>query len=214
MGLAVSGEDESVVMSLINGILSHGIDGIGFLSSSESLAREYTSDPGYLDTQARVDALIRWESAKNFGTGFATGLGGLVVLPLTIPAGMYASWVVQARLAGAVAHLHGYSTSEERVRTLVLLAILGDAGKEVLKDFGVKLGNKLAAKAVEKIPGRVFIEINRAIGFRLITKGGEKGLINVMKLVPIVGGPVSGTFDAFACQAVGRTADAIFSGRL
>jgi hypothetical protein len=202
--------DEGVVMRVINGILSQGIDGLGPFSSSEVLASQFSGDAGYADTQARVDAMIRWESAKNFGTGFLSGLGGLITLPVTIPMSLYASWIVQARLAGAIAHLHGYSTRDERVRTLILLSLIGDAGKELMKEFGVKLGNKMAMKALEAVPGRLFIEINKRVGFRLITKAGEKGLINVLKMVPLAGGVVGGSIDAVGCRTVGRTADSIF----
>ncbi len=202
--------DEGVVMKLVKGILSHGVDGLGPMASSEELANEYRNDRSYSSTDDRVDALIRWESSKNFGTGFVSGLGGLVTLPVAIPASMYANWFVQARLAGSVASLFGYSTSEERVRTFILLSLIGDAGREVVKNAGVQLGNKVAMKALNAVPGKVLIEINKKVGFRLITKAGEKGIVNLTKLVPVVGGLVGGTVDGLACAGVGKTAKGIF----
>lgn len=203
--------DESTAMRVVKSILDAGVDGLGPLSSSEELAHEFEYDDSYSDVNARVNAMIRWESTKNFGTGLITGLGGFATMPITVPASMTASWIVQARLAGAIAHLHGYSTKSERVRTMVLLSLLGDAGKEVVKDVGIKIGNKMASKALDKIPGKLFIEINKKVGFRLITKAGKTGVINMVKLVPAAGGIVSGTIDAAACAAVGKTAHALFS---
>jgi hypothetical protein len=207
----MSTPDEGVVMQLVKGVLSHGVDGLGPMSSSTELADEYKGDSSYANLEERVDACIRWEAAKNFGTGFVTGLGGLITLPVTIPASMYAAWFVQARLAGAVANLYGYSTQEERVRTFILLSLIGDAGREVLKQAGVQLGNKVAMKAVQAIPGRVLIEINKKVGFRLITKAGEKGIVNIAKAIPIAGGLVGGSIDGAACMGVGKTAKSIFA---
>lgn len=204
-------DDSSVVVRLVEKVLEHGVDGLGPLSSSEELARQYRDDPSYRDLDHRIDAMIRWESAKNFGTGFATCVGGLITLPVAIPASMYAAWFVQARLAGAVACLYGYPTSDERVRTMILLCLIGDAGREALKGAGVQLGNKVATKAVEQIPGKVLIEINKKVGFRLITKAGEKGIVNVMKIVPVVGGVVGGGVDAASCAAVGKAARYLFA---
>ena len=59
-------------------LLEQGIRGIGPLSSAESLAAEYLGDAKYRDDDARVAALIKWETAKNFTTGFVTGLGGFI----------------------------------------------------------------------------------------------------------------------------------------
>lgn len=56
----------------------------------------------------------------------------------------------------------------------------------------------------------MFIEIHKKVGFRLITKAGEKGIINMVKLVPLAGGLVSGTVDAASCMAVGKTAKHLF----
>lgn len=203
-------QPDGVVMKVVNGILDHGVDGLGPLCGSDKLAQEYLLDEGYSDTAARVEALIRWEASKNFGSGFLTGLGGLVTLPASVPASLYASWFIQARLAGAIAVLHGHPTTEDRVRTLILLSLLGDAGKEILKDVGVKVANRVAMNAVKAIPGKVLIEINKKVGFRLITKAGEKGIINLTKAVPVVGGVVGGTIDAAGCVTAGRAADAIF----
>lgn len=207
----MSKPDEGIVMRLVQGVLSHGVDGLGPMSSSVELAEEYRRDSSYAGLDARVDACIRWEVAKNCGTGFVTGLGGLITLPVTIPASMYTAWFVQARLAGAIANLYGYSTQEERVRTFILLSLIGDAGREVMKQAGVQLGNKVAMKAVQAIPGKVLIEINKKIGFRLITKAGEKGIVNVAKLVPLAGGVVGGAVDGATCMGVGKTAKGIFA---
>ena len=198
-------------LDLVNAILDAGINGLGPLKSASELADEYLSDSSYPDNDARINALINWETSKNFTSGFLTGLGGLLTLPVAVPAGLGASWVMQARMVGAIAKIQGHDTKEERVRTLALLAIVGDAGKEVVKQAGVQVGNKLGMKALKAVPGRLLIKINKLVGFRLLTKAGTKGVINLIKVVPVAGGLVGGTVDAFVCRKVGALAREMFA---
>lgn len=48
-------------------------------------------DASFADDDARVMAPIRSHTLMNFGTGFITGVGGLITLPVAIPAAMTAS---------------------------------------------------------------------------------------------------------------------------
>jgi len=201
---------DSGAMKIVKWVASKGISGIPPLSSATDLALEYKIDEGYENDDERVDSLINWETTKNFTSGFITGLGGVVTMPVSIPSAFGASWVIQARMSGAIAHLYGHDLEEDRVRTFVLLSLLGDAGKEVVKSAGIKFGRKLTEAVIKKVSGKSLIEINKRIGFRLITKAGETGVVNLTKFVPVVGGVVGGTFDALACRAVGRTAKSLF----
>jgi uncharacterized protein (DUF697 family) len=198
-------------IALVREILDRGLEGVPPLISSEALAAEYSADGSYATTRQRIAALIRWEATKNFATGFATGVGGLATLPVAIPAALLASWALQARLAGAIAALHGHSIKEDRVRSLVLLAILGDAAKDVVKEVGVKVGTRLTANAIKAVPGRVLFQINRLVGMRLLTKAGQRSVVSLAKAIPFAGGVVGGSFDAAGCVAVGKVADGLFA---
>jgi len=208
--MAKKAPDESKALQLVNWITEKAINGVPPLSSAENLATEYLIDASYASNAARVDSLINWETAKNFTSGFITGLGGLLTLPVAVPAALGASWVIQARMAGAIAQICGRDLTEDRVRTLVLLSLAGDSGKEVLKRAGITVTSKLTQKAIQRIPGRILIEINKRVGFRLLTKAGEKGIVNLMKVVPVVGGVVGGVFDAVTCRTVGYAAKRLF----
>jgi len=201
---------DSMASNFATWIINNAIKGIPPLSGCKSLAQEYLLDKSYADNDDRVSSLINWETAKNFTIGFITGLGGLITLPISISASLGASWILQARICGAIACIYGHSIDEDRVRTLTLLCLIGDCAKEVLKNFGIKIGEKIMQKALAKIPGKILIEINKQVGFRLITKAGEKGLINISKTIPLVAAPVSGAFDAYTCRIVGNTARSMF----
>jgi hypothetical protein len=191
-------------------LLEHGIRGLGPLSSAESLADEYLRTAKYRDDDARVAALVKWETTKNFTTGFLTGLGGFITLPVAIPAALAASWVVQARMAAAIARVYGHPLEDERVRTKILLALAGDVAREAMKDLGIKTGDKLTQRAVEQIPGRLLVEVNKRVGAKLASQVGARVLLKFPRAVPVLGGFVGGALDAVVCRKVGATAKMLF----
>ena len=69
----------------------------------------------------------------------------------------------------------------------------------------------MAMSALKRLPGRTFIEINKRVGFRLLTKFGEKGVINAGRAVPLLGGLVGGGVDAAWTKSIGNRARDIFT---
>ena len=205
-----SSADESSALKIINWITDKAIAGFGPLSSAESLAQEYQIDQSYPDDGERIEALINWETTKNFTSGFITGLGGIITLPVTLPAAFGASWLIQARMAAAIAKIAGLDIHSDRVKTFIAACLLGEALKDISKVAGIKIGMGLTNTLLRQIPGKLFVEINKQVGFRLITKSGQMGAINLMKNVPFLGGVVGGTFDAYYCRLVGRNAKNLF----
>lgn len=202
---------DSQALDLTTWIIDRALSGVPPMRrSAYQVADDFIKDKKFKNNNERVASLITWETSKNFTSGFVTGMGGIITLPVAIPAAIGASYAIQARMSGAIARIHGHDLEDDRIRTFVLLTLAGDSAKEVLKQAGVKIGSKVTQKLISQVPGKVLIEINKKIGFRLITKAGEKGVINLMKIVPVVGGAVAGGFDAVSCQAVGRIAHDIF----
>ena len=86
------------------------------------------------------------------------------------------------------------------------LCMIGNTLEDVAKHAGVVVGGKVTVKGSEVLPGKVLIEINKKVGFRLLTKFGEKGVVTLAKFVPLVGGTVGGTFDRMTCCPPGLEA--------
>ncbi len=63
---------------------------------------------------------------------------------------------------------------------------------------------------IAKISGATLVKINQRIGFRFITKFGEKGIINLGKGIPVVGGVVGGGFDFATTRVIAYTAKNMF----
>ena len=59
---------------------------------------------------------------------------------------------------------------------------------------------------MKKLPGKVLTKINQKVGFRFITKFGTKGLVNLGKLVPVVGGVIGGTLDFAETKVIANRA--------
>ncbi len=129
-----------------------------------------------------------------------------MTLPITLPANLLSVAALQLRLIAEIASARGYDLHGPEVRTFALACLTGNAALDILKEAGVRVGQK----AVGQIAGAVIAKINQAVGSRLLTKGGTQGVINLTKFVPVVGGLVGGTVDALSTRAVGEIAKRVF----
>ncbi len=204
-----SKDKSNPVQATLEWIADVGINGLGILPSAEQVAEKYLSESGSVNDA--INSLIAWRTTHAVGSGFITGLGGIAAMPITIPAGLAASYALGANTAAAVAYLRGYDIHSEQVRTMVLLCLIGEAGEKILKTAGIAIGTKVCQNLIKRIPSKVLIEINKKIGFRLITKAGERGVINLVKMLPLVGGVIGGAFDGIFVNSCGKTAKTVFT---
>ena len=194
---------------ILDSCYTQAIDGIPKVSKPiEELVDDYTKK--HDTNEAAAKALIKGQIAKCSTSGFLTGLGGLVTLPVTIPANISSVIYVQLRMIVATAKLGGYDPRDDQVQTLAYICLTGQAASTVLKDAGINIGEKMAVAGIRKISGEALKKINQKVGFRLFTKFGEKGVINLGKAVPVVGGLVGGGFDYATTKIIADNAYKIF----
>ena len=184
------------------------VNGVMGADSAEELAAEYSMQDGTL--VEKVDSLIRWQNTKAGAAGFVTGLGGFATMPVTIPANLASVLYVQIRMIAAIAKMGGHDLKSDKIRTLVLACLAGDGTMEILRDVGIQVGKKAAQIAINKISGAVIAKINQAVGFRLVTKAGSTGVVNLTKMVPFLGGVIGAAFDATVTNMIGNAARDIF----
>ena len=110
------------------------------------------------------------------------------------------------RMIACTAYLAGYDLKSDQVQTLVYACLAGVSVTEVVKQTGVKIGVKMATSAIKKIPGKTLTKINQKVGFRFVTKFGEKGVINLGKLVPGVGAVIGGGLDYVETKVIAKRA--------
>ncbi|MFS2139165.1 EcsC family protein [Duganella sp. Dugasp56] len=196
------------VMQALDWAYEKAVNGVAGLDSAEEMANEYLAGSGTLEE--KINSLIRWQNTKAGTSGFLTGLGGILTMPVTIPANIASVMYVQIRMIAAIAKMCNQDLNSDRVKTLVYACLAGDAAKDILKDVGIVVGSKIATNAIKNISGKTITAINQKVGFRLLTKFGEKGVINLVKIVPFVGGVVGGTVDAVATNLIGNVARSTF----
>ena len=177
--------------------------------SIEELAEDYLAKTS--SREKAIDKLIGYQTVLCGTNGFITGLGGLLVLPVTIPTNVAGVIYVQLRMIAAIAHINGYDIYSDQVRTIAYTGLTGSSAANILKNVGIKISEKVAVNALKRVPGEVLVKINQQVGFRLVTKFGQKGLVNVIKMMPLVGGVVGGVFDTGMTLTIGNIAKKVFS---
>ncbi|TBW06815.1 EcsC family protein [Azotobacter chroococcum subsp. isscasi] len=203
---------ESKIMQALDWAYDKAINGVTGLDSASELAESYMKQDGSLKDQA--NSLIRWQNTKAGTSGFLTGLGGLILMPIAIPANISSVIYVQIRMIAAIAYMGGHNLKDDRVKSLVYTCLTGNAAKDILKDIGIVMGRKFTESAIKNISSKTITIINQKVGFRLLTKFGEKGVINLGKAVPILGGVIGATFDSVATNTIGNIArDTFIVGR-
>ncbi len=181
------------IMDVMSKCYQAALDGLPGSKSCEELAREYVDR--YKASTIAAKELIKQQLLKCSASGFITGFGGLLTLPLTVPANVASVLYVQMRMIAALAAIGGYDVRSDEVQTLVYLCLVGSSLTDVVKSTGIKIANKVTTNMLKKLPGAVLTKINQKVGFRLLTKFGTKGAVNLVKVVPVAGALVGAGID-------------------
>lgn len=201
--------DEKQMVTILDELYGKVLNGVPKVSKPvDELANDYLEKNNSAEKAAKE--LIKYQIAKCGTSGFITGLGGVVTLPVAIPANVSSVLYVQLRMVAAIAKMGGFDIQSDQVQTLAYACLTGSAIADVLKHTGIKVGEKIAVSAINKIPGKVLTSINQKVGFRLITKFGTKGAVNLVKLVPVAGGIIGGAMDIGSTQIIAKNAYNIF----
>ncbi|GAB77582.1 EcsC protein family protein [Austwickia chelonae] len=185
---------------LVERLLAIGIDGKGHFDSAESVARTAQAKAG--SAEGAVDAVVRDHLKLCAASGFVTGLGGFITLPVALPANVLGFYVVVTRMSAAVAHLRGYDLNRPEVRSAVLLSLVGADADDVLRKAGYASSGRVATLAAERLPGPVLMAVNKGVGFRLVTQFGKKSLAKLGRGVPLAGGLLGAGLDGFMCRRI------------
>lgn len=189
-------------------LYQRAINGIPGLDSAPEMAQKYLAKGGSLNDS--VNALIKWQIVKAGTSGFLTGLGGLLTLPIAVPANFASVIYVHITMIAAIAYMGGYDLKDDKVKTLVYACLVGNSAKDILKDSGIIIGRKLTESAINNISKQTLGAINKKVGFKLVTKFSEKGTIVLGRAVPFVGGVIGASIDGIATQRVGNIARETF----
>lgn len=193
------------IMKVLNNCYEKALNGVPKVSPSiEEFAQNYLDKETNNNKAAK--AMIKNQVIKCTTSGFLTGFGGIITLPVTIPANVGSVLYVQMRMIACIAYLAGYDLKSDQVQTLIYACLAGIAVTDVIKQAGIKLGVKLTNATIKKIPGKALTKINQKVGFRFITKAGTTGIVNLSKVVPVVGAFAGGGIDYFETKTIANRA--------
>ncbi|MBW6492478.1 MAG: EcsC family protein [Lentimicrobium sp.] len=199
------------LLKVLDWAYDKALAGLPGLNSAVELSESYLKQEGSL--RHKANALIRWQNVKSGSSGFITGLGGFMTLPVAIPANLASVLFIQIRMIAAIAHMGGYDLRDDRVKSLVFACLAGNIAKDILQEIGISAGTRITAQLIGRISEQTIIAINQKVGFQLFSKTGGKSLVNLGKAVPLVGGVIGGSFDTVMTNLIGNIARDVFIGK-
>lgn len=196
----ISQED---VMKILDSCYEKCLNGIPKVSPSvEEMVNDYLKK--YKTKEEACKAMIRNQIEKCATSGFITGFGGFITMPVTLPANITSVIYVQMRMIACTSYMAGFDLNSDQTQTLVYACLAGVAVNNVMKQASIKFGVKFANGLIKKIPGKVLTKINQKVGFRFITKFGTKGVVNLGKLIPGVGAVIGGGLDLVETKIIAK----------
>lgn len=187
-------------------VLEIAIDGYGRMPSAKAVAARHLQRLGGSVDEAItsiIDHHIRLASAQ----GFVTNIGGVAALPVAIPANITGVAIVQVRMVAAIAHLRGYDLSDNRVRTALVMCLMG--GEQVAKHIA---DGTLPTSPMAVATAPIFDpDLDRQVADDVVADlaariGGKNLALAIVKRLPLAGGGVSAVMDGFATYQIGRYA--------
>lgn len=194
-----------VAGGVLRAILEFAIDGNATIPGAKVSASRS------LQSRSEHEAAVDWLLAQHVGLagaqGLLTNIGGLITLPVALPANLAGLAVVQMRMIAAIAHLRGYNVDDRRVRVALTLLMLGE--DEVRKQIAA---GKLPSTPMVIATAPVFDpNLDRAISERVfgdlgVKMAGKHVVVQVAKRIPLVGGGVGAAADGYLTYALGQYA--------
>ena len=200
---AIISQDD--IMKILDNCYEACLNGIPKVSDDVKLvADEYLNK--YKNKETACKKMLDNQIIKCTTSGFITGFGGILTLPVSLPANITSVIYVQMRMIACAAYMGGYDLSSDETRTFIYACLAGVAVNGLIKQAGLKFGVKFANVLIKKIPGKVLTKINQKVGMRFITKFGTKGVINLGKMVPGVGAVIGGSLDFIETKVIANRA--------
>jgi len=194
--------DFNAIMELpaIKNTIAHAIH------SGSAWGEEFLIDPKWQGNKDRMAHHAIYESTLwSVGTGAATGLGGALFMVVGVPTDVSVTLYSQVKLAATLFAIYEIDTNDKAAQPLILAAAAGVGVSELATMLGTSIGAKAIRAALMSVPGKVFAQINKTLGVKLISKAGEKTLVNVAKMVPFLGSAVGGTVNGVMMNACGHS---------
>ena len=203
----------SMTSSFVHEAMERAIRGIGQLDGA-AMAAENQLEENKGDLDAAVKDLIENHVRLAGAQGFLTNMGGLVTMPVAVPANIAGLALIQCRMVAAIAHLRGYDLADKRTRNAILACLLGEEQMLALIKKKKMPGTPMALATAPVYDPQLSTVMANEVASELVTRvAGKRIAYTVGRRVPIVGGLVGAGTDGFATWRIGRYVDREFLPR-
>ncbi|TWE13270.1 EcsC family protein [Rudaeicoccus suwonensis] len=194
----------SSALALSRRVLAIGIDGAAGFDSAQQVADAALRDHRHPDRA--VQGIVSQHRKLAAKAGFVTGLGGFVTMVVAMPTNILGFYILTTRMVAAIAMVRGYDVRDERVRTAILLTLVGTDADDLLKRAGVVSSGRLAGLATRQLPAPALMVVNKAVGFRLVSQLGDKVFTKLGKGIPFAGGVLGAGLDVLLLNRIAASA--------
>lgn len=193
--------------AFVQELLHRAIAGFGPFPSAALAAGQHLRDHDG-DPAAAVHAVIETHVRYAAAQGFVTNVGGLLTVPVALPANLCGLALIQCRMIAIIGRIRGYDLADPRTRNGILACLLGEDAVDRLVAARALPAPPMALATAPahdpELPRLVAAEvaadlISRVAGKRLATTVGRR--------IPLAGGLVGAGVDGYATWKVGRYAD-------
>ena len=199
--------------SFVHQALDKAITGVGPLPSAASAADKQLHEQDG-DVERAIHEVIENHVRYSGAQGFATNIGGLVTMALTVPVNLSGLALIQCRMVAGIAHLRGYELSDPRTRDAILACLLGEERLLRMVKHRTLPGTPMEIAAAAYHDPALDQVLATEVAAELVTRAtGKRLAATVGRRVPIVGGVVGAGTDAFVTWKIGRYVDREFLPR-
>lgn len=206
-GAAGSKLTPQVASGFVRNVLDQAIDGIGPLRSAMTSANTKLVDSGG-DVENAVKSLIGQHTKLAGLSGFVTNLGGLTTAAVSMPANIAGLALIQCHLVAGIVYVRGYDLEDPRVRNAILSCMMGrDVVETLVKQKNLpSTPMSLATSPVHdpQLDKRISIEVTTELVGKI---AGRRMATLVGRRVPLLGGAVGASADAYTTWQIGKYAE-------
>ena len=185
-----------VAGGLLRTIIEFAINGNTAFPGAKTTAARSLQTKG--EREAAIDSVVLQHIGLASAQGFLTSVGGLITLPVGLPANLAGLAVLSVRMIASIAHLRGYDVDDRRVRAALTLAMLGEDEVQRLVSEG-----KLPTTPLVIATSPMFdADLERRISERVMGSfagrmGGKHLAVVVIQRIPLIGGGVGAAVDGW-----------------
>ncbi|HQZ00021.1 MAG TPA: EcsC family protein [Propionicimonas sp.] len=196
IGKQVVARTPAVVGGMLRNLVEFAIDGNTTFPGAKATAVKALQAKG--ERELAIDSLVTQHIGLASAQGFLTSVGGLLTLPVGLPANIAGMGVLSVRMIASIAHLRGYDVDDRRVRAALTLAMLGDDEVRRLVSDGKLPSTPLAIATAPMFDPALDQSINeRVMGSLAGRLGGKHLAVVVVRRIPLVGGGVGAAVDGW-----------------